>query len=258
MILITESEAYDTRITNTYFQGIEYEICRAYLNDPILEENGLKLADPSERNPCRYELKSVKFYYFSRITEFVKVIGCPVSVGTIKESRLYFHEFHYNKWLVPKKLRGYFVFANINVDNERGSQHLEILMYTSKKPGKLPGIDEDPESEEAEYQDSRYRKKRHSHTFKLYVNFKFWDDKDYTNLHLFGEEAEVFFLSRIYGFFKHSNPYWKKKIMVATLNSMGKGEYFSDFWHFKREAIFLKVWVDFSNELHGQVPTYFG
>lgn len=225
MILITGSEAHETRITNTYFQEKEYKICRAYLNDPILKENRFKLEDPTEGNPCRYELKSVKFHYFSRITEFVKVIGCPVSVER-KVSRLYFHEFHYNKWLISEKLRGYFVFANINVDNEHGPQHLEILMYTSSKPRQLPRIDEDPESEEAEYRDSRYRRKRNSHTFKLYVDFKFWEDKDYTNLHLFGEEAEVFFLSSIYGFFKHNDPYWKKKIMVATLNRMGKGEYF--------------------------------
>lgn len=62
---------------------------------------------------------------------------------------------------------------------------------------------------------------KHNHKLLVDINSR---NMDY--LHLFGEEAELFFLSKLYGFFNHQHPYWRKKELVSMLNRIAKGASF--------------------------------
>lgn len=101
-------------------------LCPTYMMDPIFVYNKI---ESMENEASRYELKFVKFQYFTRQIELVKVVSCPVTAGGSK-TRLYFLEINHHT-LHTGGIRGYFVFANkLVTPEEEGRQPLELLMYS--------------------------------------------------------------------------------------------------------------------------------
>lgn len=213
---VTGYEVKETRITKKYFQGHGVKVCSAYLSDPIFKEHGISLYVADDVNTFTTELKIVRFHYSTRKMAVVKVVKCPISrFDKREESKLYFHEIRYSELL--QRRRGYFVFGNI----ERKWEHddpLEFLMFTTSNKTPLPDLEEADE-------EVKFRRSNEPVFKGFTINFRVRKrpPSPEVSVRLFGEEAEIVFLTKMYGFVDHALPLWKKRHFIQTMDRLKQG-----------------------------------
>lgn len=209
-------------MTETYYLRQKAQLCMAYLSDPIFSDNNIFFYTGNPENTITLETKSVQFSYFSRKEVSVEVVGCPITIYDV-ETRIYFQEFNFRTpYLSNSGMRGYFVFENTS--DYRWSEEIRILMYTHRNSIPFPNLDlsgrEIPKDspELMRVSPSQIPIK----TFR--ISFRIMEDVTPYNFRAFGEVAEVYFLTKYYGFFNPLRTYWKVKNLVLMMEHLRRGK----------------------------------